>query len=266
MIENGAVAIKGDTIVELGEGQELCSKYPGAELIREEHGLIMPGLINAHTHSAMSCFRGLADDLPLMEWLQDYIFPAEAKLTGEIVYHSTLLSICEMIRSGTTGFCDMYLFAADVARAAAASGMRAWIGEVLYDFPSPNYGAPENGFTYMENLFAEYQGNDLVKITVDPHSVYTCSPELLKRLGDSAREKDALYVIHLSETTAELDTCRERFDCTPVAHLENLGLLNERVVADHCVMVNREEMALMADRGLAPMAAPAITMSTCLAK
>ena len=117
----------------------------------------MPGLVNVHTHAAMACFRGLADDLPLMQWLQEYIFPVEAKLTPEIVYHSTLLSLCEMIKSGTTSFCDMYLFAADVARAADESGMRAWIGEVLYDFPSPNYGELENGFTYTEKLFEQLQ-------------------------------------------------------------------------------------------------------------
>jgi 5-methylthioadenosine/S-adenosylhomocysteine deaminase len=250
IIKNGGLAVKGNTIIELGDGAELCRKHPQAQIIQEKHGLIMPGLINAHTHSAMSCFRGLADDLPLMQWLQEYIFPAEAQITGEIVYHSTLLSICEMIRSGTTSFCDMYLFADEVAKAAAAAGIRAWIGEVLYDFPSPNYGNLENGFLYTDTLFNTYQNHDLVKITVDPHSVYTCSPDLLKRLGTVAQEHNALYVIHLSETKDEIKTCKERFDCTPVQHLKNLGLLNERVVADHCVTVNSEDITILADLGV----------------
>lgn len=250
IIENGGLAIAGDRILETGDRADLLQKYPGAEIIFEEHGLIMPGLINTHTHAAMACFRGLADDLPLMQWLQEYIFPAESILTGEIVYHSTLLSLCEMIKSGTTGFCDMYLFAKDVARAVTKSGMRAWIGEVLYDFPSPNYGESGNGFQYMEELFDEYSDHELITITVDPHAVYTCSPELLSRLGDMAREKDALYVIHLSETKDEVNTCMERYNLSPVMHLEKLGLLNQRVVADHCVMVTDEEIALMADRGV----------------
>ena len=250
IIEDGGVAIKNDQILETGIGNELLDKYPGAQILSEKHGLILPGLVNTHTHAAMACFRGIADDLPLMQWLQEYIFPVEAKLTPEIVYHSTLLSICEMIKSGTTSFCDMYLFAADVARAADEAGIRAWIGEVLYDFPSPNYGELENGFTYTEKLFAKYQSNKLINITVDPHAVYTCSPELLTRLGKMAEEKNALYVIHLSENQDEVDTCMERYNCSPVMHLENLGLLNERVVADHCVMVTDQEIKLMADRGV----------------
>jgi 5-methylthioadenosine/S-adenosylhomocysteine deaminase len=244
--ENISVAVAGDRIVEIGPN--LAKKYPQAECLAHPHGLIMPGLINTHTHAAMSCFRGLADDLPLMEWLQEHIFPREARLTSEIVYQSTLLSLCEMIKSGTTSFNDMYLFAKDVARAAAASGMRAWLGEVLYDFPSPNYGEPENGFAYTEELFELYADNELVTVTVNPHSVYTCSPALLERLAAQAEEKQALYHIHLSENQDEVNTCTERYDCSPVQHLENLGLLNERVVAAHGVMVSEEEIALLAER------------------
>jgi len=246
VLENVSVAIAGDTIV--GIGPDLAARYPQAENIAVPYGLIMPGLINTHTHAAMSCFRGLADDLPLMQWLQEHIFPVESKLTPEMVYHSTLLSICEMIKSGTTSFNDMYLFAKEVARATAESGMRAWLGEVLYDFPSPNYGELENGFAYIRELFDAYADNPLVTITVNPHAVYTCSPDLLKRLSALAEEKDALYHIHLSENRDEVNTCRERYGLSPVQHLENLGLLTERVVAAHCVMIDDEEIELMARR------------------
>ncbi len=244
--ENISVAVAGDRIVEIGPN--LAEKYPQAECIAHPHGLIMPGLINTHTHAAMSCFRGLADDLPLMEWLQEHIFPREAQLTSEIVYQSTLLSICEMIKSGTTSFNDMYLFAKDVARAADESGMRAWLGEVLYNFPSPNYGELESGFTYTEELFDLYADNELVTVAVNPHSVYTCSPALLERLAAQAEEKKALYHIHLAENQDEVNTCMERYGCSPVQHLENLGLLNERVVAAHGVMVSEEEMGLLVER------------------
>ena len=250
LIEHGAVAVAEERIVAVGPARDILARYRATDILQEEHGLIMPGLVNVHTHAAMACFRGLADDLPLMQWLQEYIFPVEARLTPEIVYHATLLSICEMIRSGTTSFCDMYLFAAEVARAAELSGMRAWIGEVLYDFPSPSYGELENGFAYTEQLFQRYHNHPLLTMTVDPHSVYTCSPDLLQRLGKMAEDKNALYVIHLSENQEEINTCVERYGRSPVMHLEALGLLNERVVADHCVMVTDEEMALLAERGV----------------
>lgn len=250
VIEEGGVAIAGDTILEVGKGAELIARHPQARVMAEPHGLIMPGLINVHTHAAMSLFRGLADDLELMQWLQDYIFPLEAGLSGEVVYQGTLLSIAEMIKSGTTSFCDMYLFAGDVARAAEESGMRAWIGEVLYDFPSPNYGELDNGFAYTRQLLQRYRHHPLLSITVDPHAVYTCSPHLLTRLGDLAREEGALYVIHLAENEAEVRTCRERYGRSPVDHLESLGLLGPQVVADHCVMLTNAEIELLARRGV----------------
>jgi len=250
VIEEGAVAIAGDTIAAVGPADELLARYPQAEVVTEPHGLIMPGLVNVHTHAAMALFRGLADDLPLMQWLHDYIFPVEAALTGELVYQGTLLSICEMIKSGTTSFCDMYLFAGDVARAAAAAGMRAWIGEVLYDFPSPNYGPLENGFAYTRELLNRWRNDPLVSITIDPHAVYTCSPELLTRLGAMASDEGALYVIHLAENEEEVRTCRERYGCSPVAHLETLGLLGPQVVADHCVMLTPDEISLLAEKGV----------------
>jgi 5-methylthioadenosine/S-adenosylhomocysteine deaminase len=250
VVADGGIAVAGDRIIATGTAEDILARYEGADTLSEPHGLIMPGLINVHTHAAMACFRGLADDLPLMQWLQEYIFPAEARLTGEIVHDSTLLSLCEMIRSGTTSFCDMYLFAADVARAAESVGMRAWIGEVLYDFPSPSYGETENGFACVEALFARYSGHPLVTITVDPHAVYTCSPALLQRLGDLAAERKARYVIHLSENQEEVAACVERYGRSPVMHLDGLGLLNERVVADHCVMLTDDEIQLLADRGV----------------
>ncbi|RUM37983.1 MAG: S-adenosylhomocysteine deaminase [Desulfobulbus sp.] len=250
ILENAGVAVDDDTIVAVGPRAELREKYPHADELRQEHGLIMPGLINTHTHAAMSCFRGLADDLPLMQWLQEYIFPREARLTGEMVYTSTLLSLCEMIRSGTTSFNDMYLFAADVARATDESGMRAWLGEVLYDFPSPSYGELENGFALMEQLFADYAENERITITVNPHAVYTCSPDLLTRLGDFAAERQALLHIHLAENQDEGALCRERFGVGPVGHLDKLGLLGERTLAAHCVVLDNEDIGLLARRGV----------------
>lgn len=250
VISDGGVAIHKDTILESGSASDLTKKYPEAEQLHTPHGLVMPGLVNTHTHAAMACFRGFADDLPLMQWLQEYIFPVEAKLTGDMVYQATLLSLAEMIKSGTTSFCDMYLFAKDVARATQESGMRAWIGEVLYDFPSPNYGELSAGFQYVEEIFSLYENHPLISITVDPHAVYTCSPDLLKDLKSMAEKHDALYIIHLSENDEEVSGTKERYGTSPVLHLENLGLLDDRVVADHCVMLTSEEIELLARRGV----------------
>lgn len=250
LLHDHGLAVAGDTIYDTGPAETLKAKYPTARVLHTEHGLIMPGLVNTHTHAAMSCFRGIADDLPLMTWLEKHIFPVEARLTADMVYQSTLLSIAEMIKSGTTSFCDMYLFAADVARAAEETGIRAWIGEVLYDFPSPCYGELENGFSYIRELFAHYRDHQLITITADPHSVYTCSPELLLRLGSVAADERCLYHIHLSENQPEVATCRERYGTSPVNHLESLGLLAPNTLAAHCVVLQPEEIRLLAERGV----------------
>ncbi len=248
VVINGAVAVAGDTIVETGSRSDLLAHFPQARELHEPHGLVMPGLINTHTHAAMACFRGFADDLPLMTWLQEHIFPVEAQLNSEIVFDSTLLSIIEMIKSGTTSFCDMYLFAKDVARAADKSGIRSWIGEVLYDFPSPSYGTLPEGISYVEEMFAQYEAHPLVSITVDPHSVYTCSPSLLKQCHQLAEKHDSLYVIHLSESSDEVKNCRRQYGTTPVRHLEELGVLNNRTLAAHCVKLDKEEISLLSQR------------------
>ncbi len=248
LIKNGAVAIAGDTIAALGKSSTILEQYSTDKHLHTDHGLIMPGLINTHTHAPMACFRGLADDLPLMTWLEEHIFPVEASLTPDMVYQSTLLSIAEMIKSGTTSFCDMYLFSKEVARAAAESGMRALIGEVLYDFPSPCYGDLENGFSYVDDLFDQYQDHPLISITATPHSVYTCAPELLTRLGRVAEDHGSLYSIHLSENLAELNTCKDRFGCSPVEHLDKLGLLGPQTLAAHCVVLSDKDIETLAEQ------------------
>ncbi len=249
-IPNGAMVIENDTIAAVGARDTLVKKYPDARQFHERHGLIMPGLINTHTHASMSCFRGLADDLPLMTWLQEHIFPVETKLTAEMVYEAALISIIEMIKSGTTSFCDMYLFADEVAKAADMAGMRCWTGEVLYDFPSPNYGDLENGFQYVRQMLQKYENHPLITVTIDPHSIYTCSPELLSRLGKLAKERDKLLVIHLSENDAEVETCKKRYGCTPVEHLDKLGLLGPQTLADHCVKLSAKDISLLAKKNV----------------
>ena len=243
-IENGAVAIAGDKIRAVGRAADF-SAASASRVIDARGGIVMPGLVNTHTHAAMTCFRGLADDLPLMQWLNEHIFPAEAHLDEAKVYCGTLLACAEMIRSGTTCFCDMYLFEDAVARAAAAAGVRAIVGEVLYDFPSPNYGDIEQGFAYTEELIARWQDDPLVSIAVEPHSPYLCAPELLKRASSLAAAHRIPMVIHLSETESEVAQMKSKSGLTPVGFLAEQGVLSPNLLACHCVVLTDEDISLL---------------------
>ena len=157
VIENGCLCVSGGTISHVGD--EIPKNHDALKAIDAKGGLILPGLINGHTHGAMSLFKGLADDLPLMEWLNRYIFPVEKNMDADFIHTGARLACAEMILCGTTTFCDMYLFEDQMARAAHQSGLRCLIGEVLYDFPSPNYGDLENGFAYTEWLIDKWKDN-----------------------------------------------------------------------------------------------------------
>jgi len=245
----GGVAVRGEEIVAVGLPEDLHKRYAPGKVLDYPQGLIIPGLINAHTHAAMSLFRGLADDLPLEEWLTSHIFPAERRLNGDFVYWGAKLAVAEMLLSGTTTFCDMYLWAAQVARAAAETGIRAVVGEVLYDFTSPNYGPPGAGLIYSEELWRAWQDHPRVKVAVQPHAVYTCSPDLLQQCGDLAARLDTRLIIHLSETPREVADCEAQYGATPVGHLQRLGLLTSRLVADHGVALTDADLELLAASG-----------------
>jgi 5-methylthioadenosine/S-adenosylhomocysteine deaminase len=245
LFEKGAVAVSGDRIAAVGDGLALTASHRAEKTVDARGGIVMPGLVNAHTHAAMTCFRGIADDLPLMTWLNDHIFPAEAKLTFDMVYQGTLLACAEMILSGTTTFCDMYLFEDAAAQAAKAVGMRAVVGEVIYDFPSPNYGPVEAGLKYTEDLIEKWRDDPLITIAVEPHSVYVCSPDLLQKAGAIAEKNSAPLIIHVAETQKEVADVMEKYRRTPVAHLADLGILGPKVIADHCVALTPEDMAML---------------------
>ena len=261
IVENGAVAVTGSKIKAVGPRKEIMAEHgAGARVLTGKRTLVMPGLINAHTHVPMTCFRGLADDLPLETWLNEAIFPAEKKLTAEIVYWGAMLGFAEMILSGTTFFCDMYLFEHEVARAAERSGLRALVGEVLYDFPSPNYGPVEEGLRFTAKLIDRWQGHERIGIAVEPHALYTCSPDLLKACRDLADRKDVPLITHVSETQEEVSNIREQYGVTPIHHLEKLGLLSSSLIANHCVVLEDDEIALLAERGVKAIHNPSSNM------
>jgi 5-methylthioadenosine/S-adenosylhomocysteine deaminase len=245
VFETGIIGIRGDTIAFIGTNEDKGLR--AKQIIDAKGGLVLPGLINGHTHAPMSLFRGLADDLPLMEWLNNYIFPAERRLDSDFVFTGTLLACAEMILSGTTTFCDMYLFEEEVARASKQAGMRSLVGEVLYDFESPNYGTVENGLRYTEDLIQAWRGDPLVSIAVEPHTLFTCSPELLSASHELAMKYDVPLIIHVAETRNEVDDIQKRYGKRPIDHLDSLGILGPHLIADHCVHLQEDEIQLLAD-------------------
>lgn len=250
IVEDGAVAVAHGRIMALGPAGALDNRYEARKILDATSCVVMPGLINAHTHAAMTLFRGLADDLPLMDWLHEHIFPAESRLTEEWVYWGSLLGCAEMILSGTTTFCDMYLFEHQVARAAKEAGMRALVGEVLYDFPSPHYGPVENGLRFTEDLILQWRDDPLIRVAVEPHAPYTCSEQLYRRCLDLAQKHNVPMVTHLSENSTEVQHVVARYGRRPVAHLAALGVLHNRLIADHCVDLDARDMDLLAEHGV----------------
>ncbi|MCU0531742.1 MAG: amidohydrolase [Syntrophales bacterium] len=250
ILHSGSVAIRGDRIVAVGPRAEIASRYRGRRVVDAAGHVVMPGLVNAHTHAAMTCFRGIADDLELMEWLNKYIFPAEAKnVDPELAYWGSLLACAEMIRSGTTCFCDMYIFEDETARAASLAGMRCLLGEVLFDFPSPNFKTPDEGLACTESLITQWAGHDLVRITVEPHALYTCSPDLLKKSKALADRHGVPLSLHLLETRSEREGLTEKLGCSPVRFLRDTGLLDENLLAFHCVWLDEADIEMMARAG-----------------
>lgn len=259
-IEDGSIGIQGNRIVYVGPTQTGRDFPVAVKTIEARNCLVLPGLVNAHTHAAMTLFRGLADDLPLMDWLNHYIFPVEARMDAEFVRTGALLACAEMMLSGTTAFCDMYLFEKETAKAAAQSGIRAMVGEVLYDFPSPNYGAIDKGFAYTQELIDTWNHHPLISVAVEPHSLYTCSPDLLQEANAIALQNQVPLILHAAETLSELETIHERYGKKPFEHMEDLGICGEHLIADHCTHLDAEEMACIRHHGIRVVTNPESNM------
>jgi 5-methylthioadenosine/S-adenosylhomocysteine deaminase len=243
------LSVKNSRIIALGPGDP---PQVSAYQCIDGHGcLAMPGLVNAHTHAAMSLFRGLADDLPLKAWLEQHIFPAEGKwVNEEFVYWGTLLAIIEMIRSGTTTLADGYFFGEKMARAVGQSGMRAILGQGIVDFPTPDSPSPSEALKKIRAFIETHRGSSLIHPTLFAHSVYTCSPNLLRQCKDLADRYKVPLIIHLAETKTEIEEVSKKYGKSPVNHIENLGLLSPSLIACHCVWLTEGEMDILARRGV----------------
>jgi 5-methylthioadenosine/S-adenosylhomocysteine deaminase len=251
VINPGSVAIRGNTIVAVGPAAQIAASYRAADTIDAAGRVVMPGLINTHTHAPMVLYRGLGDDLALMDWLQKYIFPAEAKtVSPEFVRIGTELAALEMIRSGTTTYVDMYYFEEEIARATKRAGMRGVLGQTIIEFPVPDAKTPADGLKRAEAFIREFQQDELITPAIAPHAVYTNDAQSLTASRDLAQKYRVPLVIHLAETEAEIPISLKRHNARPVGVLDKLGLLSARVIAAHAVWVQPEEITLLQKRGV----------------
>ena len=247
--DDGAVVMKGDSIVAVGPRSELETKYSAAQTINAKDKLIVPGFINGHTHVPMTLFRGIHDDVTLNDWLYKYIFPAEAKNVNEVfVRWGTRLALAEQIRSGVTTFADMYYFEDAIAEETKAAGMRAVLGETFIDFPAPDNKSNAEMFTYTEKFLKKWQADPLIHAAPAPHSIYTCSQKTLQDSAALARKYHAPILIHVAEMKKERDDSLAKNGMSPVQYLDKLGILGHDVVAAHCIFVDEADRKTLAQR------------------
>ena len=249
LIDEGGIAVKNGRIVAIGPRAQIETTYTARQRINATGKLITPGLINGHTHIPMVLFRGLADDLDLQDWLTKYIFPAEAKnVTEEFVRVGTRLGLAEMIRGGTTTYCDMYYFEDAIAEETSKAGVRGVLGETVIDFPVADNKTNAEAMAYVEKFVGRWKGNDLIIPAIAPHAPYTVSEDHLKAARAFSDRTGAAIVTHISETKREVDDSVKAKGASPVAYLERIGFLNERVIAAHMVWPQGTDINILKQR------------------
>ena len=251
VLDDGGIAVSQGRIVAIGPRAEIESRYTSRQKVVATGKVITPGLINGHTHVPMVLFRGLADDMDLQEWLTKYIFPAEAKnVTEEFVRVGARLGLAEMIRGGTTTYCDMYYFEDAIADETAKAGVRGVLGETIIDFPVADNKTNAEGMAYVEKFVARWKGHDLIVPAIAPHAPYTVSEEHLKAARAFSDRTGAPIVTHISETKREVDDSVKAKGASPVAYLERIGFLNDHVIAAHMVWPQGTDIAILKSRGV----------------
>ena len=251
VIADGAIAVSNGRIVAIGPRADVERAYTSRQRVDVTGKVITPGLINGHTHIPMVLFRGLADDLDLQEWLTKYIFPAEAKnVTEEFVRVGTRLGLAEMIRGGTTTYCDMYYFEDAIADETAKAGVRGVLGETIIDFPVADNKTHAEGMAYVEKYVARWKGHELIIPAIAPHAPYTVSEEHLKAVRAFSDRTGAPIVTHISETKREVDDSVKEKGASPVAYLDRIGFLNNRVIAAHVVWPQGTDIAILKRHGV----------------
>lgn len=251
LIRDGAIAVKDTKIVDVDISENIFKKYSSEKIIEGKGRVVLPGLINTHTHAAMVYFRGLADDLPLKDWLEKHIWPAENHWLGpEFILDAIELACLEMLKAGVTTYNDMYFFGDSAASATKNAGMRAVLGVGILDFPTASAKTTDEYFANAERFVNNWKGDELITPCIAPHAAYTCSPDTLKRAKTMAEKFGVPLHIHLSETEWEIGEITSRYGKRPVEHLEDIGFLSERVLAAHCVWLDDNEIEILAKRNV----------------
>lgn len=246
ILDDGVVAVQGGKIIALG-GPELAARFTARETLDAGGAIVMPGFINTHTHASMTVFRGLGDDVP--DRLRRLIFPLEKALVDrELVYWGGLHGMIEMAEGGVTTFADMYYFEDEVARGARQLGLRAILGETVVDFPAPDAPEPYGGIAYARRFLKEFAGDPLITPALAPHSPYSLDEAHLRQIAQLSAETGAPVLMHVAEMTDEVATLRRERNQTPVEYLDQLGLLNRRLVAAHCILVSEGDITLLQTR------------------
>jgi 5-methylthioadenosine/S-adenosylhomocysteine deaminase len=249
VLSPGALAIDGRDIVAVDTAEAVGQRFTASETIDATGQVVMPGLINTHTHAPMVLYRGLADDLALMDWLQKYIFPAEAKtVSPEFVRAGTRLATLEMIQSGTTAYADMYYFEEEIAKATKEAGIRGVLGETIIQFPVPDAKTPQDGIARAVSFIRQWKDDELIVPAIAPHSMYTLDAPTLKEIRSVADRERAPVIIHLAETQDEVTIAGDKYKMTPVEFLESIGFWGDRTLAAHGVHLTPGDIGILAKR------------------
>jgi 5-methylthioadenosine/S-adenosylhomocysteine deaminase len=252
VLSPGAVAIDGAAIVDVGTPEAITAKYRAREIVDASNQIVLPGLVNTHTHAPMVLYRGLADDLALMDWLQKYIFPAESRtVTPDFVRVGTRLATLEMIESGTTAYADMYYFEEEVAKATREAGLRGVLGQTIIQFPVADAKTPVESLARAEAFIQAFKGDSLIVPAVAPHAMYTLDRDSLLAAAAMGRRYGVPVLIHLAETDDEIRQSLALHQSSPTAYLESIGFWGPRTLAAHGVHVTDDDIAILARRGVA---------------
>lgn len=251
VIENGAVAIRGERVAAVGTRSEILRRFEARQRLDRPEAILLPGLITTHAHAPMSLLRGIADDLKLQEWLEKYIFPAEVKnVNPEFVRWGTRLACLEMALGGVTTYADMYYFEEIVAEVTAQAGLRGVLGETIINFPVPDAKTPAEGLARTETFIRRFQNDPLIVPAVAPHALYTNTEETLRASRALANRYGVPLITHLSETRKENDDCRAKWGISPTAVFDKYGVFAGKTLVAHAVWVDEADRAILRERGV----------------